>query len=247
MKILFLQKRFLFPTDTGGKIRTLNIVRHLAQWHDVVYLCNERPEDQGYRKEMEALGVDLRTVPWDETPRYTPRFYMELVANLFSRYPFNVNKDYDVTIKQRLQEIVRSEQIDLVICDFVQMARNVTGIDSVPKLLFEHNVEAKIFERHSRTDKGFLRRCYMYLQWKKMFAFEKAAGATFDRVVAVSPQDRDTYQTDYGWNHVDVIDTSVDTNTFQNQPGGTVAGRLVFVGSMDWLPNIDAMTWFVNE
>ena len=46
MRILFLQKRLVLPANTGGKIRTLNVLRYLAQWHEITYLSNLLPEEQ---------------------------------------------------------------------------------------------------------------------------------------------------------------------------------------------------------
>lgn len=248
LRILFLQKRFLYPPDSGGKIRTLNVIRHLAKWHDVKYLCNEQEADHHWRKQMCDLGVQLETVPWRETPRYSLLFYCDLAINLFSRFPYNVNKDYDARLRQRADEILILGQTDLVICDFVQMARNVVGLNAPASLLFQHNVESQIFKRHAWTDKGLLRRSYMWLQWKKMATFEGRAGKWFDRVVAVSNADRDRFAQTYGWQHVDVIDTSVDVDYFQpSDPCEESPGEMVFVGSMDWLPNIDGMIYFCDQ
>jgi len=247
MRILFLQKRLLFPTDTGGKIRTLNIIRHLARWHEVTYLCNVQQGEAESVERMRELGLRVETVPWTETPRGTPRFYGELALNLCSRYPYNVNKDFDPPLRRRAQELLAGEPYDLVVCDFVQMARNAIGLPVPATVLFQHNVEAEIFKRHTETDAGRWRRAYMRIQWKKMARFEAAAGWNFDRVVAVSQRDRDIFERDYGWNHVDVIDTAVDTDYFQPQPQREVEDRVVFVGSLDWLPNEDGVIHFVRN
>ncbi|HUG90530.1 MAG TPA: glycosyltransferase [Planctomycetaceae bacterium] len=370
MRILFVQKRPVFPADSGGKVRTLNIIRHLAQWHDVTYLCNVQPGEERFLPAMEDLPVRVVTVPWREAPRGGARFYRDLALNLGSRYPFNVNKDYDPRLRRRAAELlggcvsergdrhpparVRSQAqsqhpgasllfrrpFDLVICDFVQMARNVVGLAGPPKLLFQHNVEAEIFQRHATNGGGWLRRKYMRLQWRKMRRFEAEAGRRFDAVVAVSERDREIFERDYGWRHVRVIDTAVDTEYFspnvarlsepdsagapganakaarpglprstegfctsdvdersipgpppsssrwrrgltsdpggqpilastgaspagrelpagtacsaesafhRDEPGGEVADRVVFVGSMDWLPNTDGVKRFVRE
>lgn len=246
-KILFLQKRFLFPTDSGGKIRTLNVLRHLAKWHDVTYLCNVLASEEPFRREMQELGIDLVTIPWTEAPRNSLAFFRGLAANLASPYPFNVNKDYDKKLRLTAEKMIADGKFDLLICDFVQMARNCLEIKNVPKLLFEHNVEAQIFERHSKQDKGFFRRTYMWLQWKKMLRFERNAGLDFDRVVAVSNEDREYYREHYGWKHTDVIDTAVDTEYFAPLDTESVPHRCVFIGSMDWLPNEDGIQYFVNE
>lgn len=247
MRILFLQKRLLFPTDSGGKIRTLNVLRYLARWHDVTYLSNIQPGEQPYVTRMQELGLRLETVPWREAPRGSFRFYADLAQNLLSRFPFTVNKDYDPRLRRRAEELLASEPYDLVVCDFVQMARNAVGLAAPAKILFEHNVEAEIFHRHAQTDAGLLRRAYMRLQWTKMRRFEAEAGRQFDVVVAVSRKDRDTFENDYGWRHVRVIDTAVDLDYFK--PNGTAErpDRVLFVGSMDWLPNEDGVRHFVRK
>lgn len=248
MKILFLHKRPLFPADAGGKIRTLNVVRHLAQWHDVTYLCNAQPADEPHLDKMRELGVRLVTTPWREAPRRSFRFYCDLAKNVFSRFPFNVNKDYDAGLRQRAGELLQAEPYDLVICDFVQMARNAIDLPaSPPALLFQHNVEAEIFKRHSTTDRGWLRRRYMAMQWRKMCRFEGRAGRRFDRIVAVSERDRDIYQCDYGWDHVDVIDTAVDVDYFAPAETKEKPNQVVFVGSLDWLPNEGGVKHFVEQ
>lgn len=247
MTILFLQKRILFPTDSGGKARTLNIVRYLARWHEMIYLCNLQQGEERYLDQMHALGVRLQTFRWRETPKNSPRFAIDLARNLFSPYPFNVDKDFDPALRLEAQETIDRRRIDLVICDFVQMARNAISLHGAPKVLFQHNVEAEIFDRHADRDPGFLRRRFMAYQAKKMRRFEGEAGRAFDGVIAVSQRDREQFERRYGWRHVEAIDTAVDLDFFQPDRVPELPGRVVFVGSMDWLPNQDGMEFFVRD
>ncbi len=247
LKILFLQKRPLFPANTGGKIRTLNVVQHLAQWHQLTYLCNVLSEEEPYLDQMRELGLDVIAIPWQEAARDSWRFYAGLAGNVFSRYPYSVNKDYDQRIRQRVQKLLAEQNYDLIICDFVQMARNVEGFHSIPRLLFQHNVEAMIYRRLADNESNTAKRWFIRGQQRKMEAFEARAGRSFDRVVAVSHQDKRAFAEEYGWQHVDVIDTAVDTNYFHPLGQPKIDGRLVFVGSMDWLPNQEGVLRFVKE
>lgn len=247
MRILFLQKRLLFPPNTGGKIRTLNVVRYLAQWHDLTYLCNIQPDEEEAAQQMRDLGLRLETIPWEEVPRGSVAFYRDVAMNLVSEYPFSAVKDYDPALVARAQALIAEAPYDLLICDFVQMARNAFELDVPAKLLFQHNVEAQIFERHAKSDASWARRALMRQQWKKMRRFESAAGSQFDGVVAVSPQDRAIFQRDYGWQHVQTIDTAVDVDYFQPDGEPTDSQSVVFVGSMDWLPNQDGVRFFVEK
>jgi glycosyltransferase involved in cell wall biosynthesis len=87
----------------------------------------------------------------------------------------------------------------------------------------------------------------MSIQARKMRRFEAEAGRQFDAVVAVSERDRQIFEQDYGWRHVHTIDTAVDVDYFQPRPDSGRADRVVFVGSMDWLPNADGVKRFVRQ
>ncbi len=104
-----------------------------------------------------------------------------------------------------------------------------------------------IWRRHYQFQKNPVKRVYLYGQWRKMLAFERGACRRFDCVVAVSREDRDVMQ-GYGATNVHDIPTGVDTDFFR--PGkcnSRQQNNLVFTGSMDWLPNEDAMSYFIDE
>jgi len=86
----------------------------------------------------------------------------------------------------------------------------------------------------------------MGIQWQKMRRFEAEAGRAFDAVVAVSERDRGIFQREYGWRNARVIDTAVDIDYFRPSDDAEAADRVVFVGSMDWLPNEDGVVHFVK-
>jgi polysaccharide biosynthesis protein PslH len=246
MNILLIHKQILFPHDTGGKIRVLNLLRHLARWHEVVYLCNLRPGDERYLPEMQALGLRVEGVPKQDSRRRSPRYYGEAALNLLSPHPFTVARNFDPALKARAEALIRNESFDCLICDVIQMALH--GVDlQVPKILFQHNVEALLLQRHAERDRTWLRRRYMASQHRKMRRFEAEYGARFDAVIAVSELDRQAFERDYGWRHVRAIDTAVDLDYFRPAGRSEQADRVVFVGSMDWMPNQDGVRFFLEE
>jgi polysaccharide biosynthesis protein PslH len=248
MRILWLQNRILFPANTGGRIRTLNILRYLAKWHDVTYLCNMPAADQLHAEEMRALGLDLQTCPWEGTVPGQWRFYRDLAWNCFSPIPFTAAKDRNPLLRIRAKQLVADRPYDLVICDFLQMAPSAISLGAKASALFQHNVEAQIFHRHATTDRGWLRRRVMAQQWRKMRRFEKEMGAHFDAVIAVSEQDKQTFETEYRWSNVQVIDTAVNIDEYFKPDGHPEQdGRVAFVAAMDWLPNQDGAQHFARK
>jgi glycosyltransferase involved in cell wall biosynthesis len=81
-----------------------------------------------------------------------------------------------------------------------------------------------------------------------MFRFEGQACRAASRVVAVSEQDARTMRELFGVTRVTAIPTGVDIEGLTPPgPPPDLAIDLVFVGSMDWLPNVDGVQWFVRE
>jgi len=247
MKILFLHKQILFPRDTGGKIRVLNVLKHLAKWHDVTYVSNLRQGEEKFAHEMESIGLRMDTVPGESSKRGGLRFYAGVAGNLLSEFPFTVNRNYDSAVRAKVANRLVSEKYDLLICDTVVMARHTKGLRAPARVLFQHNVEAQILHRHAEIARGKLKRWYMRHQWRKMTRFEKDCGREFDAVIAVSEQDKSLFQRDYGWRHVHSINTAVDEEYFQNAGSANVPDRVTFLGSMDWMPNQDGVRWFVDQ
>ncbi len=242
MKILFLHKQILFPRDTGGKIRVLNLLKHLGKWHDVTYVSNLRAGEDQYLPQMKALGLRVEVVPGETAKRGGLRFYAGILANLLSRNPFTIDRNFDPVVRAKVAELLAAESFDLLICDTIVMARHTIGLSIPAAVLFQHNVEAQILRRHADIAPGRIKRSFMTRQWKKM-----DCGDHFDAVIAVSERDKALFERDYGWNHVHAIDTAVDEEYFRNPGTAEIPGRVMFLGSMDWMPNQDGVRWFARE
>ena len=149
MKILFLSQRFLFPMDTGGKIRTGNILKQLSKNNDITLVSNfESPKDDSFKEKIEKLCNKFVAVPWREVKRFSPHFWCRLIFQTLSRYPVSVLNDYSKNLKSIVENLLQSERYDLAICDFVQSALMFKNVINTPTLLFQHNVESMILRRH---------------------------------------------------------------------------------------------------
>src|SRR5438046_9981598 len=85
MKILLTLRQPLYPADTGGKVRSLNIFSRLAKRasiHAVSFA--DAVADAASIREMQRLFESYTPVFWQETKKYSPRFYKEIFTNQFS-------------------------------------------------------------------------------------------------------------------------------------------------------------------
>jgi glycosyltransferase involved in cell wall biosynthesis len=151
-------------------------------------------------------------------------------------------------MRRRIEELTASRAFDVLVCDFLAPAINVPRDLSCPSVLFQHNVEAMIWKRHYEVQTNSAKKAYLYAQWRKMQSFEREMCRLFDGVVAVSQEDCETMRRDYGVEKVYDIPTGVDTEFFRPTGGEKCEPHnLVFTGSMDWLPNEDAIRYFTEE
>ena len=235
--------------DTGGKIRTGKILEQLSREHDIVIVGNYDPEQDGPRLEdMKRFCRRYVPVPWKEPRRGSLAFYWRLAKNLLSKYPVTALNDYSPELERTLLATLAEESFDLAICDFVQSALMFKSVAGIPTLLFQHNVEAKIALRHLDAATNIFTRTLWSGQHRRMFAFEAQSVRAFDKVIAVSENDADIFAAEYGADNAVSIPTGVDVDFYEP---GTSAGinprRIVFCGSMDWLPNEDGIKYFLAE
>lgn len=248
LKVLFVSKRFPFPMDTGGKIRTGKLLERLSQKLDITLISNvESPKDDPYLVDIKALCTGFEGVPWTEVPKHTAQFYLSVLRKLSSRFPVAVVNDYSPSFAERIGSVLRCGHYDLIVCDFLQPSVNLRGVVGYPTLLFQHNIESMIYKRHAETARNPLLKLFWRQQWQKMERYERGACARFTGVVAVSEVDKEILSERFGARRVFTIPTAVDAEHFRSNGGPTPEGGLVFTGSMDWLPNEDAVLFFAEE
>jgi len=243
-ELLFVSPRFLFPADTGGAIRTTEILRGMRGGRFRIKLLSPAAGDEMKRFAPQLAEIADEWECWP-TARKADTFALRRVPLLASSLPVPVASDRSKE-GQRIVAAALAKKPQTVVFDFLHSVVLAPDAHGTPSVLFTHNVEAEIFERNLQYAKNIASRLLWRNQTAKMRRFEAAAMRRFDRVVAVSARDAERFTRDYGRSEVDVIPTGVNVDYFQYVAPES-APRVVFTGSMDWLANIDAITWFRDD
>lgn len=248
-RIVWLKSGPLHPVDTGGKIRTYQMLKELNRRHPVHYVALD-PTAREHTAQASEYSRTQTWIDWQETPKGSPKFVAELGANfLFSRNPYVIDKYRSQSWEQIIAKLDGDGAMDVLVCDFLTPAPSVFHGGFRPKtpcLLFQHNVEALIWERMAANAKG-LKKWYFNQQWQRLRTVEREFCEKFDAVVGVSDNDCDLMRKDYGLTNVlGSVPTGVDVDFFQPSTQPAKPGKIVFLGSMDWQPNIDCVLYF-NE
>jgi len=241
MKLLWVKADFLHPTDRGGQIRTLEMLKRLHARHEIHYVGLNRGDSSRSSEYCTRAYPIEHHVP----VKGTVGFGFQLLKGLVSSLPVAVSRYQSDAMKRKIELLTHEQHFDSVVCDFLFPAPNIPDLTSC--VLFQHNVEAVIWKRYVQNATTPLHRWYFRRQAQRMAKFEGEVCRTVKRVIAVSAVDASLMRKDYGVRCVEAIPTGVDIDYF-TPPGATVpSSDLVFVGSMDWMPNIDGARWFVRE
>jgi sugar transferase (PEP-CTERM/EpsH1 system associated) len=251
MRILWLKSDLLLPLDKGGKLRTWHLMRHLARHHEITYLAFKEPGQPAADVEgMKEVAARVETITRSEPTKGTLRFYADAALHLVDPLPYAVGKYRSAAFRRRLEGLLAEQHFDLIVCDFLFPAVNLPMRLPCPAVIFTHNVESEIWRRHAETKRGVIGRFLYGAQYQRMLRYEGRTLARFDGVLAVSDADRQTFSRLYPGaisRPVHVVPTGVDTAYFAPAPSDPQSREMVFTGSMDWLPNEDAMLFFCRD
>src|SRR4030095_1147334 len=131
-----------------------------------------------------------------------------------------------------------------IICDDVYLATNLPKDLSIPILLNKHDLTYEIVGRYVETESNFLKKLYGTVQYRKVRRMEIRECKRARAVLACSARDKDLIQLDCPAANVFILPNVVDTDDYS--PVSSEEDNLIlFVGALDWLPNRDAVDYFV--
>ena len=247
MKILWVKAGGLVPPDTGGKIRSYNILRQLARKHSVTFFTFYAAHEPDVHAELKNVFEHVVSIPLKIPAPKSFAEMREYGVRLFSTEPYGITKYCRPEVRRALHALLDQNKYDVILCDFMAAAGVIPWNSSTPKVLFTHNVEATIWRRHYEVASNAVWKAISWLEWRKMEAAERRYLRLAERVLTVSETDRDAFASFLNTDKLTVIPTGVDVEYFQPTAGEEIANSLVFTGSMDWLPNEDAIFYFVES
>lgn len=245
MKILWVKTDYLHPTTRGGQIRTLKMLEVLHRTHEVHYLTFHDPTDnEGPGRAAEYCTRHI-PIPRRIPPRGSPRFALEAAVNLMQSLPLAVARYRSRELAAEFARLRRVERYDSIVCDFLFPAPNCEPLEEC--VIFQHNVESMIWRRHAVQKKNPAIRAYFGSQARRMWNYEREACRRAAHVVAVSETDAAILRKEFDIDRVSWVATGVDLGYFTPPGDLQPQHELAFVGSMDWMPNVDGVDWFLDE
>jgi glycosyltransferase involved in cell wall biosynthesis len=253
--VLVVDEELPFPLNNGKRIRTFNLLKNLASLHEITFLCHRNRDldelNQGVER-FQQLGIKVEFLQC-KAPMPTllipkSRLILQLGINIFSTQPYVVQRNISGELRRRVNEIATQRGADLVHFEWTPYAAAMTKAVGKPWVAHAHNVESLIWKRYVQHERNPFKRAFVQNQWKKMMRFERKVFKSSARMIFVSETDSDIAQSEFDCQRRAVVDNGVDIHgypytaqAFRDQ------NRILFLGSLDWRPNVDGLLFFLDE
>jgi glycosyltransferase involved in cell wall biosynthesis len=249
LKILWAKANKILPVHSGGDIRSYNIARQLAAQHDLTFFSyHDGAPDRVYEKALREHFPGAVCVCTGER-RDTPlRRGLDYVTRFSCQAPYAVSRFASRAVELQLKRWYAEQAFDVGVCDFLDAAVNFPKELNIPTVLFQHNVESEIWRRYATNGSSGFKKVVYGLEFSKMQRYEQEMVRRFHHVIAVSEHDKRLMSAWVDAARLTVVPTGVDTERFRPLPKlGQEKPLVVFVGAMDWEPNVDAVEYFCSE
>ena len=245
MKILWISPFYLHPTDRGAQIRTLGTLKELHKRHEIQCAALNDPQNlEGLQRSSEYSSRHI-SAEHSAPSRGSLGIIPQLAGSILNPMPMAVFRYSSTRLKQEIDALIDAEHYDSIVCDFLSSAPNLTNLRQ--SVLFQHNVETTIWQRHVEQSRSLPRRHFFQMQANKMEAYERKICRTVKHVIAVSDIDAARMKRMFGIENVTSVPTGVDVEYFAPRGVAPQISDIVFCGSMDWLPNVDSVLYFLSE
>jgi len=250
LHIVVVDEELPYPPNSGKRIRTLNLLLPLARRHRIAYLCYPHAHPRETERAVEFFqkqGIEPVLVKRPLPSKVGFAFYGRLLWNLFSPLPYSVQVHNSSALRQAIQSYAATHDVDLWHCEWTPYGESLNAKVSAPWVVMAHNVESLIWRRYYENEGHWLKQWYIKHQWRKFVRFEHRMFSAAARTIAVSENDARLMQEQFGAAGVDVVDNGADVAFFQPDESVRNPKYILFLGSLDWRPNLDAVKLLLDR
>jgi glycosyltransferase involved in cell wall biosynthesis len=245
MNILFITTKCPLPTNDGHSLRSFNLLKQVAAEHKVHLLSFVKYQHE--YNSIEELEKICHSVQLFDVPENKSKIVLlkTLIFSLLKRKPFVVCKYDTQPMRQAIQRNLTQNSIDIVHFDMLPLAVYLDEVNGPKTVLDEHNVESMLLKQRVNTETRQLRRWFFLKQQKLLEQFERFACREVDYIVTCSQEDKNTLNNFAPCTPVEVVPNGVDSVFFA--PDIAIHEEpysMIFVGGLNWFPNLDALQWF---
>lgn len=249
MNILWLANFLPVPETNGGKVVTMNRMREVAKRHRI-WLITVNPDrvSETEMSELKALCEELIVLDAPQVSKFA-------LLTLW-KTPFNVVRLYSEKWEEAIGNVLQRVKFDLINIDipmvFANLDRYFDSIKQIPVIINQQNIEfLSVRSKVHAQNISPLRRLYSRLESAALEKWERRLYSRLKNVAYtfVSSRDMEYFQKNLNTNNSPLFLSPIGTYVHTLRPDGqkVIPGRIIYVASFDYFPNIQGAVWMCRE
>jgi sugar transferase (PEP-CTERM/EpsH1 system associated) len=245
LNILYLAHRLPYPPNKGEKIRAFHQIQGLARNH-AVHVCAlvDDPADFSF---VLALGKHCASV--EVVCRNGGLALMRGAIGLFMGRPLSVSLFYRKAFALKIEKKLAAARFDCIVCSSSSMAQYAHLATGIPKVIDFIDVDSEKWRVYGQCHTFPMSVIYR-LEARRLAKYEKVTAESFDLSILSSEAEERVLKRRMPRDSISVVCNGVDLEYFKASAIGISPAStpsIIFVGVMDYFPNIDAVRYFCRE
>ncbi len=249
MNILQITNRFPWPLKDGGALGYFNFTKGYYQ--------------AGVNLTLASLNTEKHYIPFEEIPAHVREMadirlcYIDnrvkpwkALLNLFTKKSYHIERFISKDFEVQLEQLCKEKQFDVVVFESIFVAPYLDIIRKNSKaicVLRQHNIEYLIWETLAKLETGTLKSWYLHLLSERLKNYELSMLNQFDGISAITEIDKNILLESGCQKPIEVFPFGIHIDKLVRNNSNVEMPSLFHLGSMDWMPNQEAMKWFIQQ
>jgi sugar transferase (PEP-CTERM/EpsH1 system associated) len=241
--LLYVVHRTPFPPDKGDRIRAYHVLRHLAGRARVHLAClADEPVPEADRRALEGLCARLAVVPVGGPGRWLRAAAAVALGGTASVAAFRSR-----ALRAVLRGWARQTRFAAALASASSVAPYLArAVPDVPAVVDLVDVDSQKWHDYAAAARGV--RAWLYrTEGRRLRRLECRLAARCRAVTLVSEAEADLFRRACPGAEAHVVTNGVDLDYFRPYSPALAEEGCVFVGALDYRPNVDGVCWFVRE
>jgi len=237
-----------YPPNDGGAIATLNMIRGFSNYGDELMVLSMQTHKHAFL--VKNLPIELtEKIKWAQVWVNTKLNPVKALVNLlFSKKPYNAVRFESIVFKEELKSILSTNSFDIIQLEGLYLSSYIKTIRNNSTALISlraHNIEHEIWERLAINESFYLKRVYLNLISKRIKRMEFGVLDKIDLLVPITGRDAKVLKM-HDVFKVKVSPTGIEESKFELAQVKSFK-TIFYLGALDWIPNQEAVLWFIKN
>ncbi len=248
MRILQVCKKFPYPLIDGERIAIYQLYKGLQQAGANITIASINTKKHYTNIENISPSIFDNKIYYSKTIDTTPTS-IGFLKSWIKGSSYNIDRFYNKEFEQQLIKILKETSFDIIQLEGMFLYPYIKAIRKNTKakiVLRSHNIEHRILDRNLTLTKAGLKKVLWRMLQKRMQKTEKLILKEVDAIVPISEIDALWYRENRFLKPLHVTMTGFDKPEQVSHQFNEKL-QLYYLGSMDWLPNVEGVKWFIKN